>query len=278
MVPDLSRTSLGLEYFVWETDGLWSWPDERLIDLGVKECAQLGLIEPDEVEDGTVVRMKKAYPVYDGSYATHVATIRRYLENIENLQTVGRNGQHRYNNQDHSMLTGVYAARNIAGAQYDVWDVNVEEEYHEEVREHARLGQREVRGAGDRLVPMRVSDGSVRDVSTLDEMVEIAFAKLDPVAMGAAAGIVAGLAIFLASAVLLLKGGDVIGPRLSLLGYYLIGFKVTWPGALLGAVEAGIGGFALAYAGAWLRNWCMNAYAFLVKRSAEAKMACDVLG
>ena len=93
-----------------------------------------GSSTPGEVEDGTVVRMKKAYPVYDQDYARQPATSAHYLEGFDNLQTVGRNGLHRYNNQDHSMLTGVYAARNIAGERHDVWAVNTEMEYHEESR------------------------------------------------------------------------------------------------------------------------------------------------
>lgn len=132
MTPDLSRSSLGLEYFLWEKDEEWSWPQERLIERGIQECAQIGLITPDEVEDGTVVHMPKAYPVYDQDYLASVAVIRRYLASFSNLQTIGRNGLHRYNNQDHSMLTGIYAARNVTGEQHDVWAVNVEAEYLED--------------------------------------------------------------------------------------------------------------------------------------------------
>src|SRR5262249_37677181 len=145
MVPDPSRTSLGLEYFLWDKDEEWRWPQERLITLGIQECTQIGLIEPHEVEDGTVVRMQKAYPVYDQHYYQSVATVRRYLEGLSNFQTIGRNGLHRYNNQDHSMLTGVYAARNLVGEHYDVWSVNTEMEYHEEGRATETQG-------GDRLV------------------------------------------------------------------------------------------------------------------------------
>jgi len=152
MVPDPSRTALGLEYFVWETDEMWGWDDRRLIELGTRECAQLGLIDPAEVEDGTVVRMPKAYPIYDHGYQDTVATLRRFLERFSNLQTIGRNGLHRYNNQDHSMLTGIYAARNIVGGRYDVWSVNTEQEYHEEQRGGGTSP------SSERLVPTRVSD------------------------------------------------------------------------------------------------------------------------
>lgn len=125
MVPDPAFTSLGLEYFLWDTDEEWGWPDERLIDRGIRETTTLSLIDPQAVVDGTVVRMKKAYPLYDAAYHRSVETIRDYLSTLTNLQTIGRNGQHRYNNQDHSMLTGIYAAQNVMdGARtLDVWSV-----------------------------------------------------------------------------------------------------------------------------------------------------------
>ena len=147
MVPDASKTSLGLEYFVQEGDDLWSADDNQLIQLAVDECSELGLINREDFLDGVVIRMPKAYPVYDQSYKDNLSVIRDYLASIENLQLIGRNGQHRYNNQDHSMLTGVYAARNVCGADYDVWDVNVDGEYHEEGSDHARRGERLVPGA-----------------------------------------------------------------------------------------------------------------------------------
>jgi protoporphyrinogen oxidase len=149
MIPDPSRTSLGLEYFVSKQDDLWSWESARLIELGIQECAQIGLLDPREVEDGTVVRMAKAYPVYDQAYVANLKTVRRYLEQLKNLQTIGRNGLHRYNNQDHSMLTGIYAARNLTGQAYDIWSVNTDREYLE--AEPARAAV-----VDDRLVPTRV--------------------------------------------------------------------------------------------------------------------------
>jgi len=132
MVPDQSKTTLGLEYFLWDTDSEWNWPDEQLIELGIRECVALGLIKAGEVSDATVIRAEKAYPVYDHEYQRLLGVIRDYLAHFENFQTIGRNGLHRYNNQDHSMLTGLYAAQNIMGAQRDVWSVNTEQSYHEE--------------------------------------------------------------------------------------------------------------------------------------------------
>jgi hypothetical protein len=108
-------------------------PDEELIELGKKELDKLGLAKFADIEDGAVVRMPKAYPVYDAGYAEALDTIRNFLSRILNLQLVGRNGMHKYNNQDHSMLTAMLAARNILGENYDLWGVNVDQEYHEEV-------------------------------------------------------------------------------------------------------------------------------------------------
>jgi protoporphyrinogen oxidase len=133
MVPDASKTCLGMEYFCSQGDSLWSMSDTELIDLAGREVVDLGLIERlSNVEDGVVIRQRKAYPVYDGEYQQNLAVIRSYLDAFENLQVVGRNGMHRYNNQDHSMLTGLLAARNVLGEQHDLWAVNTERSYYEE--------------------------------------------------------------------------------------------------------------------------------------------------
>jgi protoporphyrinogen oxidase len=134
MVPDASKTCLGLEYFCFEGDGLWTMADPDLVELGRQELDRLGLARAADVEDGTVVRMPKAYPVYDSTYAQSLKTVRAFLDGLGNLQTVGRNGMHKYNNQDHSMLTAMLAAENILGAAHDIWNVNTEPDYHEEVR------------------------------------------------------------------------------------------------------------------------------------------------
>jgi hypothetical protein len=214
--------------------------------------------------------MQKAYPVYDQQYQDSVATVRRYLETLTNLQTVGRNGLHRYNNQDHSMLTGVYAARNIIGERYDVWSINTEMEYLEERSEGAAT-------VGDRSIPTTVAKEERSFLPSPEEIIEAAFARLDPLALGIAVGVVSGLVLFVMTAVLLLKREEPVGPTLTLLGQYFFGFKVTWVGAFVGLVEAGISGFTLAYFGAWLRNWGMAAYAAAVRRRAEAEMRRDLL-
>jgi protoporphyrinogen oxidase len=138
MVKD-GRTCLGLEYFVDEGDELWTSTDEDLVALGTRELARLGLGDPADVQAGYVVRMPKAYPMYDDTYKANVATIRAWLEaEVPNVIPVGRNGMHRYNNQDHSMYTAMLAVANIAdGAAHDLWSVNVEADYHEEVRRPA---------------------------------------------------------------------------------------------------------------------------------------------
>jgi len=132
MVPDENRSCIGLEYFCHTGDGLWNATDAELIEQAKRELKVLGLVEPGNVVDGTVIRQPKAYPVYDEQYKAAVDTISAYIDSFENLYSVGRNGMHRYNNQDHSMLTAMLAARNLRGASHDVWNVNLERSYHEE--------------------------------------------------------------------------------------------------------------------------------------------------
>jgi protoporphyrinogen oxidase len=130
------RTCLGLEFFVQEGDEMWTKSDVDLVEQGKRELEHLNLVDASKVEDGYVVRMPKAYPFYDWEYKANVDVLRRWLEeHTPNVHPVGRNGMHRYNNQDHSMYTAMLTVENIFGADHDVWSVNVEEEYHEEVAE-----------------------------------------------------------------------------------------------------------------------------------------------
>jgi protoporphyrinogen oxidase len=154
MVPDQSIACVGLEYFCFEGDGLWSASDDDLVELAKQEMAILGLCAPNQVVGGAVVRQEKAYPVYDDAYAGNVKAIHEELEaEYPTLHLVGRNGMHRYNNQDHAMMTAMLTVRNIeAGARiYDVWGVNEDAEYHEagDAGERAAL-------ASERLVPDRI--------------------------------------------------------------------------------------------------------------------------
>jgi protoporphyrinogen oxidase len=133
MVPEPEKTCLGMEYFCNEGEELWGRSTEELIEIATQEAIDLNIgVRPGDVIDGTVIRQPKAYPVYDGEYHQHLQVIQDYLETFENLQTVGRNGMHRYNNQDHSMLTAMLAVQNIVGQEHDLWNVNVERSYHEE--------------------------------------------------------------------------------------------------------------------------------------------------
>ena len=142
MVKD-GRTCLGLEFFVNEGDAMWTKSDADLITQGKHELHALGLIaDPERVEAGYVVRMPKAYPVYDELYQGNVETMRKWLAaNTANVFPCGRNGMHKYNNQDHSMLTAMLSVENILGAEHDVWSVNVEAEYHEEHADGDKQGR-----------------------------------------------------------------------------------------------------------------------------------------
>src|SRR3954469_3668399 len=128
------RACLGLEYFVNENDDMWKRTDEELVELARGELVHLGLVPLEATHQGYVVRMPKAYPVYDADYARHVDVIGTWLASaVPNVQTVGRNGMHRYNNQDHSMLTAMLAVENLMdGTSHDLWQVNVDGDYHEE--------------------------------------------------------------------------------------------------------------------------------------------------
>ncbi len=155
MIPDDVSTCLGLEYFCFEGDGLWTSSDEELTALAKQEIGHIGLMEPDAVVDACVVRQKKAYPVYDDVYAENLAVIRRDLQlSFPTLHLVGRNGMHKYNNQDHAMMTGMLTAANIiAGEQrYDTWQVNEDAEYGEDGTSGAKEALK-----SERLVPRRVA-------------------------------------------------------------------------------------------------------------------------
>ncbi|HKC09107.1 MAG TPA: NAD(P)/FAD-dependent oxidoreductase [Methylomirabilota bacterium] len=241
MVPDHSKSSLGLEYFCSEGDTLWNTPDEELIAMGARELEAIGLATRADVEDGCVFRVPKAYPVYDATYADCMVRVREFVDGLENLQTVGRNGLHRYNNQDHAMLTGILAVRNLVlGERNDLWSVNTEAEYHEEVTEKA-LGP------------------------ALDQY----FPRLDRLALAGATGAAGGLLLFLATMLLVLKGGPVVGPTLGLLGQYFPGYTVTLSGGVLGLLYGFVAGGVLGWTFALLRNTVLLLYIAIVRRRVE---------
>ena len=153
MVPT-GTTCLGLEYFCFEDDGLWTMSDRDLVALATQEIVKVGLVSAADVVDGCVVRQPKAYPVYDDAYREHMEVIRRDLEqSYPSLHLIGRNGMHKYNNQDHAMMTAMLTARNIMAGEriYDIWQVNEDAEYHEAGASGAQAL------ASERLVPLRAS-------------------------------------------------------------------------------------------------------------------------
>lgn len=135
MVPDPSKTCLGLEYFCNMGDEIWTMPESELIALGTREVERIGMVKPGKVEGGAIVHAPKAYPVYDEGYEAALAVIKSHLAGYRNLLTIGRNGTHTYNNQDHSMVMGMLAVRNMLGAQHDLWNLDGQDEYLEEVQE-----------------------------------------------------------------------------------------------------------------------------------------------
>jgi protoporphyrinogen oxidase len=250
MVPDPAKSSLGLEYFCNEGDAFWSQDDAALVERGRRELERIGLARAEDVEDGCVFRVRNAYPVYDSAYARHLAVVRRFVEGLRNCQMVGRNGLHRYNNQDHSMLTAQKAVRNLVFHEgHDVWSVNTDPEYHEEVRRPAP--------------PEEAVDGLLE--------------AFDPVAMGASAAAVSGLVLFLATLFLVLKGGAVVGPTLALVGEYLPGYGVTAPGSLLGLAYGGALGFAGGWTYAQLRNLAPSLFTSLARRQNERRALAGLL-
>jgi protoporphyrinogen oxidase len=137
MVPDPSKACVGMEYFCFAGDELWEMSDDDLVELGMKELEQLGLARRDALEFGFATRVPKAYPMYDMDYAERIGTMKDWFNGIDNLQQVGRNGLHRYNNSDHSMLTSMRAVDNLVkGTEHDIWEVNAESVYHETEEQH----------------------------------------------------------------------------------------------------------------------------------------------
>lgn len=252
MVPDSQKTSVGMEYFCTEGDGIWTMPDNELVDLASRELSELGLSEIDGVIDSFIVRQPGAYPIYDPHYQDHLEVIKRYLANIDNLQTIGRNGMHRYNNMDQSMLVGMLAAQNVLGANHDLWEVNEEKEYLEEKKIKAK--------------PFDSENGFIR-----------AFSRMDKLAMATAVGSVSGLLFFLSTIWLVLNGGDVVGPNLELLSQYFIGYTVTVSGAFKSFGYVFIWGFLFGWLFAYLRNLLLAFFIYRLKKKTEILTLLDFL-
>lgn len=253
MVPDATRTCLGLEYFCFEGDELWNMPDRELIEAAGGELDKLGLARAADIQDGKVVRVPKAYPVYDSDYFAALQVIRQFLDRFKNLQMVGRNGMHRYNNQDHSMLTAMLAVENVLGANHDLWQVNDEQEYHEEIVDKEK------------------------QQAILQRLSQSVFGRMDELALAAAVGAVAGFGTLLATLFLLVKGGEIIGPNLQLLGQYFIGYSATPQGALIGAAYSFFWGFLTGWLFAYLRNFFSAYFIYRLKRKLELLTFRDFL-
>lgn len=231
MVANPSTTSLGMEYFCDEGDVLWNESDRRLGELAATELESLGLAPGTKVVDRCILRQPKAYPVYDEDYKSSLAVLRGALTRIERLQTVGRNGMHRYNNMDHSMLTGMLAARNIMAAGHNLWGVNEDLQYHEGPDSSEDIRVR---------IARRVLDAT--------------FAPIHKVAFAVACSVVAALLVLLATAAPVLSGNEELRPYLALLMHYLPGYRPTLAGALLATTYAAAGGAIFGWVFAWLRN------------------------
>jgi len=254
MVPDAGKTSLGLEYFCAENDSLWNMPDAELVELGKRELERIGLARAADVADGCVFRTDKAYPVYDAGYRECLATVRVFVDGLENLQTIGRNGLHRYNNQDHAMLTGLLAVRNLLlGQQNDLWSVNTDQEYHEQAPTEDEVAPEEL---------ARIVEAGLTKI----------FVKLDRVALGLSVGAVGGIALFLATLFVVLGGGPLVRPALGLLGQYFPGYEVTASGTLVGLAYGFVAGFMGGWSFAFLRNTCLFLWMAVLHRRASFQL------
>jgi protoporphyrinogen oxidase len=246
MVPDQSRTSLGMEYFCNENDPTWKMADNELVEMASREMEDMGLGPAALVIDSYVVRQSHAYPVYDATYKQNLQIIRNYLDSFSNLQTIGRSGMHRYNNMDHSMQTGILAAKNCCGEKHDLWAVNEEKSYLEEER---------ITKEAPPLVPEKVL---IR-----------AFARMDRFAFAVAVGTLCGLLVFSATLWIISRGGDVLNSHLRLLGQYFIGYTVTVKGGFIAFGYSFFWGFLFGWLFAYLRNLFLAIYIYRIKRKVE---------
>lgn len=249
MVPDPSKTSLGLEYFCNMGDALWNSSDADLIELGSREIEQIGLAKYADVVDGAVFRVEYTYPVYDSDYQEVLGTVRDYLDSFENFQTIGRNGLHRYNNQDHAMLTGMLAVRNmVLNETNNLWVVNAEQEYHEEVR------------------PAAVEE---RIEHVVEEALAQAFVKMDAGAFGIAMGLAVGLILFFSTLAVVMNGRVEVIEKMYLLSEYFPGYDINVAGSILGLIYGFMLGFFVGWWFAFLRNAVVILDMALIRRRAE---------
>ena len=277
MVPDPEKTSLGMEYFCFENDEFWSMSNENLVDLAKNELEKLGFAKKSEIIDGTVVRMPKAYPVYDEQYKAALNIIKEFLGNISNLQLVGRNGMHKYNNQDHSMLTSMLAVKNILGAHLDLWKVNADQDYHEEIKENEQLDkQLSDLSSTQPLIPsafaMKKSSGSL-----IEKAIIRVFSRLDKFAFAVAVGTASFLFLLLATIFLEFKGDQNIVQSMLLLNNYFIGYDISIKGAFIGGGYCFLWGFISGWLFAYIRNLSLGFVIYKEKKKLENQSLKDLL-
>ncbi|NIP39816.1 MAG: NAD(P)/FAD-dependent oxidoreductase [Candidatus Dadabacteria bacterium] len=277
MVPDPSMTCLGLEYFCFEDDKFWSMSDEKLIELAKEELEKLGFAKKSEITDGTVVRMPKAYPVYDDEYKAALNTVRGFLANISNLQLVGRNGMHKYNNQDHSMLTSILAVRNILGARYDLWKINADKDYHEEIKDQEGVSSELSQISYTQ--PLTPSEFAVprTEENLVEKAIIRVFSRLDKFAFATAVGVASFLFIFLATLYLTFKGSPEIVNSMLLLNNYFIGYDISIKGAFIGGGYSFMWGFIFGWLFAYIRNLSLGLVIYNEKRKLENQSLKDLL-
>ncbi|MCH7927223.1 MAG: NAD(P)/FAD-dependent oxidoreductase [Candidatus Dadabacteria bacterium] len=277
MVPDPEKTSLGMEYFCFENDEFWSMSNENLVDLAKNELEKLGFAKKSEIIDGTVVRMPKAYPVYDEQYKAALNIIKEFLGNISNLQLVGRNGMHKYNNQDHSMLTSMLAVKNILGGHFDLWKVNADQDYHEEIKENEQLDkQLSDLSSTQPLIPsafaMKKSSGSL-----IEKAIIRVFSRLDKFAFAVAVGTASFLFLFLATIFLEFKGDQNIVQSMLLLNNYFVGYDISIKGAFIGGGYCFLWGFISGWLFAYIRNLSLGFVIYKEKKKLENQSLKDLL-
>ena len=253
MVPTPNNSSIGMEYFCDTGDPLWQTADADLIKMASAELTELGLADQADIIDGTVIRQPMAYPVYDSGYSDNLAIIRDFLATITNLHTVGRNGMHRYNNMDHSMQTGILAAKNIHGSQYDLWAINEEDSYLEE------------------------ETPTLAESSLITKILSKSFARIDEFAFATATGTLVGLISCLATIWLLIQGGDNVGQHLQLIGQYFVGYTVSIAGAFIAFAYAFCSSFLFAWAFAYLRNLFLTLYLYRIRKKNEMMTLKDLM-
>lgn len=244
MVPDPLLTCLGLEYFCFEGDRLWRMTDEQLVALAASELSMLGIASIADVVDGKVIRVGKAYPVYDSVYADTLSVIKGFVAQFANLQTIGRNGTHRYNNMDHSMLSAICAVQNLAGKEWQLWQVNEDQEYLEEER-------------------------CQRSELISDEAVINAFRRLDKFGFATGVAVVWSLFTFVAICLIQYHGEDFGRQQLLFFGQIFPGYVPGSRGAIIGWAYTFLWGFLFGWFFSYLRNFCFSVYIFNIKRKSN---------